>query len=70
MAVLGVALLAAQVRAEETQVLKTEKDRLSYSLGADMGRNLQRQGVDVDVELVIRGLKDGLSRGKAPHLRK
>ena len=58
------ALLAAQVRAEETQVLKTEKDRLSYSLGADMGRNLQRQGVDVDVELVIRGLKDGLSREK------
>jgi FKBP-type peptidyl-prolyl cis-trans isomerase len=64
MAVLGVALLAAQVSAEETQVLKTEKDQLSYSLGADMGRNLQRQGIEVDLDLVIRGLKDGLAREK------
>jgi FKBP-type peptidyl-prolyl cis-trans isomerase len=62
--VLGVAVLAAQVSAEETQVLKSEKDQLSYSLGAELGRNLQQQGIEVDLDFVIRGLKDGLSRGK------
>jgi FKBP-type peptidyl-prolyl cis-trans isomerase len=64
MAVLGVALLAAPVSAEETQAPKSEKDQLSYSLGAEMGRNLQRQGIEVDLDFVIRGLKDGLSRGE------
>jgi FKBP-type peptidyl-prolyl cis-trans isomerase len=63
-AVLGVLLLAAQSSAQEAEVLKTEKDKVSYSLGADMGRNLKRNGVEVDVDLIIKGLKDGLSSQK------
>jgi FKBP-type peptidyl-prolyl cis-trans isomerase FklB len=62
--VLGVGLLAAQVGAQEAQVLKTQKDQMSYSLGADMGRNLKRNGIEVDLDLMIRGLKDGLSSEK------
>jgi FKBP-type peptidyl-prolyl cis-trans isomerase len=63
-AVLGVLLLSAQVSAQEAQVLKTEKEQMSYSLGADTGRNLKRNGIEVDVDLMIKGLKDGLSSEK------
>jgi FKBP-type peptidyl-prolyl cis-trans isomerase FklB len=63
-AVLGVLLLAAQLSAQETQGLKTEKEQVSYGLGADMGRNLKRHGVEVDLDLMVKGLKDGLSGEK------
>jgi FKBP-type peptidyl-prolyl cis-trans isomerase FklB len=61
-AVLVVTLLTAQVSAEETLVLKTPKDKVSYAIGVDLARNLKQPGVEVDVELMLRGLKDGLSR--------
>jgi len=63
MLVFGVALIAAQVSAEETPVLKTMKDKMSYATGADLVRSFQRQGVEVDKDLFLRGVKDGLSGG-------
>ena len=63
MVVLGVALLAAPVCAEETPVLKTMKDKVSYATGVDMARTFQRQGVEVDRDLFLKGVKDGLSGG-------
>ncbi len=64
MVVLGVVFLTAQVSAEETLVLKTQKEKVSYGLGVDVGRNLKRQRIEADVDLVIKGLKDGLSGEK------
>jgi FKBP-type peptidyl-prolyl cis-trans isomerase FklB len=61
--VLGVALLAAPVCAEETPVLKTMNDKVSYATGVEMVRSFQRQGVDVDRDLFLKGVKDGLSGG-------
>lgn len=63
MVVLGVVLLASQVWAEETPVLKTVKDKVSYATGVDMGRHFKRQGVEVDPDLFLKGVKDGLSGG-------
>ena len=63
MVVLGVVLLAAQVSAEETPVLKTMKDRVSYATGVEMVRSFQRQGIEVDKDLFLKGVKDGLSGG-------
>lgn len=63
--VLGVfLLLTAQVVAEETQVLKTEKEKLSYSIGMEIGSNLKRQAIDVEVDLLLKGLRDGFSGAK------
>jgi FKBP-type peptidyl-prolyl cis-trans isomerase len=62
--VLELILLTAQVSAEETMVLKTQKDRVSYAMGVDLAKNLKQPGVEVDVDLMIRGLKDGLSGEK------
>ena len=64
MAVVGVGLLAAQAGAEEAFVFKTQKDKVSYGIGADMGRNLKRQGIDVDVDLLVKGLRDAFSGEK------
>ena len=61
--VLGIGLLAAPVRAEETPVLKTMKDKVSYATGVDMVRSFQRQGIEVEHDLFLKGVKDGLSGG-------
>jgi len=60
-AVMGVVLLAAQASAEEAPVLKTQQDKVNYGIGVSMGKNLKRQGIEVDSDLVVRGLRDELS---------
>src|SRR5512134_2578686 len=64
MTVLGVALLAAQASAGEPQDLKTPKEKMSYTVGVDTGRNLRQLETEVDLDLLMKGLKDGLSGGK------
>jgi FKBP-type peptidyl-prolyl cis-trans isomerase len=54
-------LLAVQARAEESQLLKTQNDQLNYSIGVETARKLRKQGVEVDLELLMRGMRDGLS---------
>lgn len=74
MAVVAVALLsipasagetpAPKARAEQTPILKAQTDKVSYSIGVDVARNFQRQGIEVDVDLLMKGFKDALSGGK------
>src|SRR6266513_156075 len=45
-------------------MLKTQKDKLSYALGMNLGSNLHKEKVEVDPALVLRGLKDALAAGK------
>jgi FKBP-type peptidyl-prolyl cis-trans isomerase FklB len=49
------------VVAAEKQELKTQKDKVSYVIGLDMGNSLKKNMVDIDTEILIRGLKDALS---------
>ncbi len=58
------AQIAAQASAEETTVLKTQKDMLSYGIGVSVAKNFKKQETEVDLELMIKGLKDGLSGAK------
>lgn len=58
---LGIVLLVGQAKAEEQAAPKTEKEKLSYSMGVDFGTYLKRQAVDVDLELLLRGVKDVFS---------
>jgi FKBP-type peptidyl-prolyl cis-trans isomerase len=57
-------LTAAPGGAAETQELKTPKEKISYGIGVDMSRNFKQQGVDFDMELLLRGFRDGTSGGK------
>jgi FKBP-type peptidyl-prolyl cis-trans isomerase FklB len=63
-AILGVVLLTSQAFAAEQTVLKTEKDKVSYIIGVNIGRNLQNQSVEVDPDLISRGMKDVASGAK------
>jgi len=54
----------AKPRTQPVLTLKTQKDKVSYALGANLGMNLHNQSVDVDTAIVLRGLKDALAGGK------
>jgi FKBP-type peptidyl-prolyl cis-trans isomerase len=43
--------------------LPTQKDKLSYAIGMNIGKNLHKDQVDVDPNMVLRGLKDGMAGG-------
>jgi FKBP-type peptidyl-prolyl cis-trans isomerase FklB len=63
-AALAASLLAvpsSQMRADTA--LTSDKDKVSYSMGVDMGRNLQKQGIDVNPDVLLSGLKDGMAGG-------
>jgi FKBP-type peptidyl-prolyl cis-trans isomerase FklB len=44
--------------------LKSQKDKVSYSIGLDIGRNFKNQGIEVDTQLLARGMKDALAGSK------
>lgn len=41
----------------------TDNDKISYTLGADMGRNLKEQSLTMNPQLFARGITDGLAGG-------
>jgi FKBP-type peptidyl-prolyl cis-trans isomerases 1 len=41
--------------------LETQKDRVSYAVGVEMSRDIKREHVEVDPNLVAKGLQDGLA---------
>jgi len=44
--------------------LKTQKDKLSYAIGMNIGAGMKKDGVDVDPSIVEQGLKDALTGSK------
>jgi FKBP-type peptidyl-prolyl cis-trans isomerase len=48
-------------------VLKTDKDKESYAIGLNIGKSIHRDGVEVDPNVLSRGMKDALS-GATPAL--
>jgi FKBP-type peptidyl-prolyl cis-trans isomerase FklB len=63
--VLGILVLANQVGGKENLVLKSQKDKISYVIGMDMGSNFKKQSIDIDPDILVRGIKDGFSGGKS-----
>ena len=45
-------------------VLKTDKDKQSYAIGMNIGKSIHRDGVDVDPNILLRGMKDAIAGGK------
>lgn len=64
-AVMAILYLTVSVAcAGEEKVLASEKDKISYSIGMDIGRNLKRQAIDIDPDLVSQGIRDSFRGGK------
>jgi len=58
---LVVLLLAAPLGAADAPVLESGRDKVSYAVGVNLARTFRKQNIDVDLDLVMKGLKDGLS---------
>ena len=56
--------LPALAAAQETPALTTEKDKLSYAMGMDLGAQLKTRSVEIDPAVFGRGLADALAGGK------
>lgn len=44
--------------------LKTSKEKISYAVGAQIGADMKRQAVDIDPEVLGKGVKDGFQGSK------
>ncbi|HET9839000.1 MAG TPA: FKBP-type peptidyl-prolyl cis-trans isomerase [Candidatus Angelobacter sp.] len=55
-------------KSENASPFTNEKDKVSYALGmniaASLGANLKRQNVEINHDVLIQAIKDGLSGGK------
>ncbi len=47
--------------ANPAMALTTDKDKVSYSIGVDLGNNFKTQNIDIDPTILARGLKDVMS---------
>jgi FKBP-type peptidyl-prolyl cis-trans isomerase FklB len=57
-------LLMGHAHAEEPKALVSKKEKVSYSIGMDIGMNLTRQEIDVDADALATGIRDVLSGGQ------
>jgi FKBP-type peptidyl-prolyl cis-trans isomerase FklB len=44
--------------------LKTQKEKASYAIGLNIGKSMHKDSVDVDPNILLRGMKDGLAGAK------
>src|SRR3990172_5400363 len=62
--IMCIALAAGPVFAGEKVELKTQKDKVSYAIGLDVGNGLKKNEVDVDPDIVAKAIKDVMSGNK------
>jgi FKBP-type peptidyl-prolyl cis-trans isomerase FklB len=55
---------APAAKSSSVPALKTQKDKASYAIGLNIGKSLHRDTVDVDPNVLLRGLRDGLTGSK------
>ena len=64
--VISGAVLVSGVTALAATTLKTDKDKVSYMIGYQIGTNFKRDGLDVDLNMLQNGLKEALAGEKSP----
>lgn len=62
--ILGFLVFSNQAIGEEKGAPKNQKDKVSYIIGMDIGTNLKKQSIDINPEILLKGIKDGLSGNK------
>ncbi len=50
--------------ADPAPALKDQKDKVSYSIGMDIGRNIKRQQLDINVDALAAGIRDTMTGDK------
>ncbi len=65
--IVACSFILAAFAEEKPFQLKDSKDKASYSIGLNIGSNLKRQNVDLNLDAMMAGMKDAMS-GKTPLL--
>ena len=50
--------------AEEDALLKTQNDRWSYAVGMDLVKNMKKQPVELNFDVMIRAMQDSMAGSK------
>jgi FKBP-type peptidyl-prolyl cis-trans isomerase len=58
---LVIGLLGCQDAKEKKPALDTQKQKVSYSIGLDIGRNCKQGEIDIDLAALVQGIKDAIS---------
>jgi FKBP-type peptidyl-prolyl cis-trans isomerase FklB len=64
LAIAATLLSSAAFADDAANTLKTDEDRISYTVGVETGRNFKKQGFEFDAQLFLRGMQDGRSGQK------
>jgi FKBP-type peptidyl-prolyl cis-trans isomerase FklB len=64
MAMCAAVALSGAAFAADAPELKGDKEKVSYSIGMDIGGNLRRGSIEVDPDMLAKGLKDSYIGGK------
>jgi len=59
-----VASVSCAPATKEIKSLETEKDKISYSIGVDLGNKFKKMSLDIDTEVVAKGIKDSMAGGQ------
>ncbi len=62
--VIVIVFLAGLAGGQEAAAPKDQKDKVSYSIGVEIGKNLKKQSIDVNSEFLVKGVKDAYSGEK------
>lgn len=62
-AVLSILLVSGCSNAKENLTLKDEKDKVSYGIGFNIGKDFKTQSVEITPEILLKGIKDALAGG-------
>lgn len=57
-ALIVVIVVAGRVHAEEKVLPKEKKEKIGYSIGVDLGREMKDLSIEIDADMVARGVKD------------
>lgn len=53
--------ISSSAKTKEISVLKTQKERVNYAIGVQMIGNFKRQGMEIDLDLIIKGMRDAFA---------
>jgi FKBP-type peptidyl-prolyl cis-trans isomerase FklB len=57
-------LMPALLCAQGKGPLKSQKDKVSYSIGLGFGKDMKRQSVELNLDVLLQGIRDGLGEVK------
>ena len=64
--ILAAMVPAGLVRAADPNDFKTDQDKVSYIIGTQIAENLKSQAVEVNIEMLVQGIREGLTGQKSP----